>query len=145
MQPCREHATNGDHWNTLKNTEYIGELENMIWQPCREHAGGLLEYNEEHWELKNMMLWDATMQRACRQWWSLEYIEEHRVHWRTREHDLATMHAESMHMLRWITGVQWRTLSLKNMMLWDATTQRACILPVVITGVHWRTQSTLEN
>ena len=25
-----DHATNSDHWSTLKNTGYIGELENVI-------------------------------------------------------------------------------------------------------------------
>ena len=33
---------------------------------------------------------------------------------------------------------------LENIMLWDATVLRA-MLPIVINGVHWRTQGTLEN
>ena len=38
---AESNATNSDHWSTLKNTEYIGELENAMLQDATarwEHA-----------------------------------------------------------------------------------------------------------
>ena len=87
-----QHAANSDHWSTLKNIRYIGELENVCYHAESMLpiviAGGTLKNTEYIGELENIML--PCREHAADCW---RYIEKHRVHRRTGEHNVAMLRA----------------------------------------------------
>ena len=147
---CRQSGEHKVHWRTIV----------LMMQPCiaqhrvhwrtREHKIQLSQYRDHIQRQKIICLKRCNHAESMLPMVITEYIEEHRIHWRTREHNaISEMQPCWEHAAN---GDHWSTLKnteyigeLENIMSSRRCNHAESMLPIMITGVHWRTRRTREH